>query len=76
MYVQVGDGGFIPIYLHRVDLQLRQYRFSGRIGFSAHLGVRFNLIGRVPLFEEFVICFDDRQGIVSLEPYPEQAGIH
>lgn len=73
VYVQVGDGGFIPVYLHRVELQLRQYRFSGRIGFSDHLGVRFNLIGRVPLFEEFVICFDDRQGIVRLEPYPGQA---
>jgi hypothetical protein len=76
VYVQVGYGGFIPVYLHRVELQLRQYRFSGHIGFSDHLGVRFNLIGRVPLFEEFVICFDDRQGIVRLDPYPEQASPH
>jgi hypothetical protein len=69
VYVQVGDGGFIPLYLHTVDLQLRQYRFSGQVGFSDHLGVSFNLIGRVPLFEHFVICFDDRQGIVRFEPY-------
>jgi hypothetical protein len=71
VYVQVGDGGFIPIYLHRVELQLQQHRFSGRVGFSEHLGVRFNLIGRVLVFERFVICFDDRQGIVRLEPYED-----
>jgi hypothetical protein len=67
--VQVGDGSFILVYLHTVDMQLRQHRFSGRIGFSEHLGVSFNLIGRLPLFERFVICFDDRQGVIRLEPY-------
>lgn len=71
--VQVGDGSLIPIYLHELEVQVRQYRFSGRIGFSDHLGVRFNLIGRIPLFEQFVLCFNDRRGIVSLEPYPESS---
>jgi hypothetical protein len=71
VYVQVGDGSFIPVYLHTVDIQLRQHRFSGRIGFSEYLGVSFNLIGRIPFFEQFVICFDERQGIVRLEPYGE-----
>jgi len=69
--VQVGDGRLIPVYLHELDVQVRQYRFSGRIGFSEHLGIRFNLIGRIPLFEQFVICFDDRRGVVSLEPHSE-----
>jgi hypothetical protein len=69
IYVQVGDGGFIPVYLHTVDMQLRHYRFSGQIGFSEHLGVSFNVIGRIPLFERCIVCFDDRQGLVRLEPY-------
>lgn len=69
VYVQVGDGGLIPIFLHVVDLQLRWYRFSGQIGFSEHLGVSFNLIGRVPFFEHCVVCFDDRQGLVRFDPY-------
>jgi hypothetical protein len=38
VYVQAGDGSFIPVYLHTVDIQLRQHRFSGRIGFSEYLG--------------------------------------
>jgi hypothetical protein len=67
--VQVGDGRFLPVYLHTVDIQLQQHRFSGRIGFSDQLGVSFNLIGRIPLFERFVICFDERQGILRFEPY-------
>lgn len=71
IYVQVGDGGFIPIYLHTVDLQLRQYRFSGQIGFSDRLGVSFNLIGRIPLFEHFIVCFDDRQGTIRFNPYDD-----
>jgi len=57
----------IPI--HTVDIQLRHYRFSGQIGFSEHLGVSFNVIGRIPLFERCIVCFDDRQGLVRLEPY-------
>jgi hypothetical protein len=71
LYVQVGDGGFIPLYIHTVDLQLRQYRFSGQVGFSDRLGVSFHLIGRVPLFEHFVVCFDDRQGMIRFDPYAD-----
>jgi hypothetical protein len=70
--VQVGDGGFIPVYLHELDVPVRQYRFSGRIGFSDYLGIQFNLIGRIPLFDQFVICFDDRRGVVGLEPHSER----
>lgn len=69
IHVQVGDGGLIPVYLHTVELQLRQHRFSGQIGFSDRLGVSFNLIGRVPLFTHFEICFDDRRGVIRLDPY-------
>jgi hypothetical protein len=70
--LQVGDGRFISVYLHELDVQVRQYRFTGRIGFSEHLGIRFNLIGRISLFDQFVICFDDRRGVVGLEPHPER----
>jgi hypothetical protein len=44
VYVQVGDGGFIPVYLHIVDVQLQRYRFSGRIGqpFQCTSSIRFS----------------------------------
>lgn len=69
--VQVGDGGFMLIYLHTVTLQLGQYRFTGEIGFSAQLGVHFNVLGRIPFFQHFVICFDDRHNTVRFELYGE-----
>lgn len=39
----VGDGSFIPIYLHRVDIKLGEDGFGMKIGFSSKLG--FNLLG-------------------------------
>jgi hypothetical protein len=69
--VQVGDGGFMLLYLHTVTLQLGRYRFTGQIGFSAQLGVHFNVLGRSPFFQHFIICFDDRHNTVRFEPYEE-----
>lgn len=26
IYVQVGDGGYIPVHLHTIDIQIKQHR--------------------------------------------------
>jgi hypothetical protein len=57
--VQVGDGGFIPVYLHRLEMTLDQMSFSATVGFSARLGVEFNLLGRKDVFELFDVTFSD-----------------
>ena len=44
--VQVGDGGFIPVYMHDLELHIGPERFLARVGFSERLGVAFNLLGR------------------------------
>ena len=44
--LQVGDGGFIPVYLHDLELQIGPERFLAKVGFSERLGVAFNLLGR------------------------------
>lgn len=67
VYLQVGDGGFIPVYLHRLELQLGPERFAARVGFSERLGVGFNLMGHADIFERFEICFHEKHGIVSFE---------
>src|SRR5437016_5776311 len=51
--VQVGDGSMIPIFLHRLSLQIGNTHRVATIGFSAKLGVPFNLLGRVGVFEHF-----------------------
>ena len=65
--VQVGDGGFIPVSLHDLELQIGPERFLARVGFSERLGVAFNLLGRDSVFTRFKICFQEQQQILSFE---------
>ena len=68
VYLQVGDGGFIPVYLHDLELQVRTEQFLAKVGFSEKLGIGFNLLGRAGIFERFRICFQEKQGILTFEP--------
>ena len=38
---QVGDGSLIPVYLHRLPMQIGATRLNAAVGFSEKLGVRF-----------------------------------
>ncbi len=71
MYVQVGDGSFIPVYLHDLEVQVGKHRMVVPVGFSDRLGVRFNLLGREGIFRYFKVCFDERDFVVTLFPYEE-----
>lgn len=62
--VIVGDGKFITIFLHDVDLQIGPHRMRVPVGFSEELGVGFNLLGRYGVFQHFKVCFDDRERTV------------
>ena len=65
--VQVGDGSFIPVYLHDLELQIGPERFLAKVGFSERLGVAFNLLGRDSVFARFKICFQEHQRMLSFE---------
>jgi len=65
VYLQGVSGAAIPAYVHEVDIQLKQFRFKGKIAFSEKLGVGFNIIGRRSIFERFEVCFNDVQGIIT-----------
>lgn len=67
VYLQVGDGGFIPVYLHDLEIQVGGERFTGSVGFSDKLGVGFNLLGRAGVFDRFKICFHESQRILTFE---------
>ena len=67
IYLQVGDGSFIPVYLHELEIQLGTERFVGKVGFSDRLGIAFNLLGRTSVFDRFKICFLESQGILTFE---------
>lgn len=67
IYLQVGDGSFIPVYLHELEMQLGSENFLAKVGFSEKLGVGFNLLGRTDIFERFKICFHESKGVITFE---------
>ena len=58
-YVTVGDGSQIIVYLHKIIVRFSGEEFEAMIGFSRHLGIGFNIIGRLDIFDRFKICFDE-----------------
>jgi hypothetical protein len=57
--IVVGDGSFIPTYLHDLTLQIAGYEIIAPIGFSERLGLGFNILGRTGIFDKFQVCFND-----------------
>lgn len=60
VYVTVGDGSLITVYLHKVRIDLAGKKIEATIGFSKQLGIGFNIIGRKDIFEKFIIAFDEK----------------
>lgn len=64
-YVTVGDGSQIIVYLHKVIVRIAGQEFDATIGFSRHLGIGFNIIGRLDIFDRFKVCFDESERVVE-----------
>lgn len=64
----VGDGSFIPIYLHSVGIRIGEDEFGMKIGFSPKLGVGFNLLG-MDIFDQYRVIFDNSVKKVIFETY-------
>ena len=64
----VGDGSFIPIYLHRVGIRIGGDEFVMKVGFSAKLGVGFNLLG-MDIFDRYRVIFDNIAKKVLFKTY-------
>ena len=69
-YTMVGDGSYIPLFVHRIRVRIDAIAFFAHIGFSSHLGASMNLIGQMDFFDRFVITFNRPQGIISFQPSP------
>lgn len=65
--IVVGDGSFIPTYLHDLPIQIGTSELTVPVGFSERLGVGFNLLGRTGVFDQFQVCFNDRARKVTFE---------
>lgn len=61
IYITVGDGSQIIVYEHKLPVRIAGLEFKAVIGFSRNLGIGFNIIGRLDIFDKFRICFDDKE---------------
>ncbi len=65
--IVVGDGSFIPTYIHNLSIQIGEWQITAPIGFSERLGVGFNILGRKGIFDQFQVCFNDRTRKVTFQ---------
>jgi len=68
MLVQMGDGRMIPVFVHELPVQIARVRITAPVGFSSGLGVPFDLLGRLGIFEHYRICFHEKRRVVSFQP--------
>jgi len=66
MLAIVGDGSFIPFYLHKLQMRLGEDEFAMEVGFSSKLGVGFNLLG-MDLFDRYKVIFNNKAKKVIFE---------
>ncbi len=66
--ITVGNGNLIPVYIHRLPVQIGSIKLRAAIGFSPGLGVGFNLLGRQDIFSHFDVTFSDSRKTVSFFP--------
>ena len=65
--IVVGDGGFIPTYIHDLSIHIGAWEVTAPVGFSERLGVGFNVLGRTGIFNQFQVCFNDRTHRVTMQ---------
>ena len=61
-----GIGGSITAYSHEISLIIGDKTIKTEVAFSKELEMKINIIGREGVFENFVVCYNDKEKNVSL----------
>ena len=64
----LGDGDSMVVYIHKVPVLLADKEFIASIGFSRDLKIHFYIIGREDLFNQFIICFHEKEKMIEFTP--------
>ena len=65
--ISIGSvSGSIPVYMHKVPVEVAGHRFRCKIGFSEVHVASINILGRDNFFREFLVSFDDRNRRIIL----------
>jgi hypothetical protein len=65
--IVVGDGSFIPSYIHDLSIHIGPWEVRAPVGCSERLGIGFNVLGRAGIFDQFQVCFNDRARRVTFQ---------
>jgi len=65
-WVQGVGGTFVPAYLHKLHVVIGRLSFKATVGFSDHIGVGFNLIGRKDIFNRLSFTFNDKYNFLLI----------
>ncbi|MBI3922073.1 MAG: hypothetical protein HY318_11700 [Armatimonadetes bacterium] len=60
------DGGLIAAWTHRLRVHIGPHHFFAEIGFSDHIGVGFNLLGRKDVFSRLSFTFNDKHHLLFI----------
>jgi len=61
-----GIGGSITAHSHKVSLIIGNKTIKTEVGFSKELEMKINVLGREGIFENFIVCYNDKEKKVSL----------
>lgn len=53
--------GEMPIFIHKITLQLLEKEFECEVGFVRGMGTSLNLLGRIGVFENHEITFKEKE---------------
>jgi predicted aspartyl protease len=67
IYLKVGNGSLMTVYLNRLNIQLGKNCLPCDVGFSEQLNVNYNILGKVDIFEQFKICFSQSNRVITFE---------
>lgn len=68
IYLQVGSGSLIRVFLHDLEVQIGTERFINKIDFSDQMEIPLSVLGKVGIFDRFIICFNQSERTITFEP--------
>jgi len=67
-FTLVGDGSYIPVFHHKLYVQIGEIWVKTTVAFSPQLGADINLLGQKDIFDHFDITFSNRRKSLFFKP--------
>jgi hypothetical protein len=67
-FTLVGDGSYIPVFYHKLYVQIGKIWVKTTVAFSPQLGADINLLGQKDIFDHFDITLSNRRKRLFLKP--------